>query len=386
MTAESLADILKNCNEKDIESLFEKRVLKNITEEQVKSLLSNRKLNISLIALENLCSRPYSSRGTKTSSQYAQVFRLIRNIEPHSLEAAFEEYFIENNVYPCFDSILWSNLRENDSIFLFNNPKLNFIEELLDVMFVRYEDLGETIQLYEWYNYSFKSDVFFRELHLFPNHDLMEKILEELETNDESEIGYILSLNLLKFVDKKSVSTLLNSSQSNLFETLIKLFVEFDRAGIYDNFELCEDYVYQLGKNITQNLKDKVISLLEDGKIDELEMILKFRWLEYFTRSEIIELSNNTGISFLENFGDIIYRDVVDESNYYRGMIFKYFPTILLTVLKFVDAEFLNKIFKRDEVYDRDKKEFIWLLKDSSAKIDELRKGDINEIITILNT
>jgi len=178
---------------------------------------------------------------------------------------------------------------------------------------------------------------------------------------------------------------LLNSPKSNLFETLIKIYIIHEKEGIYENFELCEEYIYQLGDYITKNLKDKVIHILEDGTIDSLNMIFKFRWLEYFNQKDLIELTKNSKINFLENFGKIIFGEILDEHNYYRGMIFKYLPRILLNVIKFIDENFLKKIFERDELYAQNKEDFIWLLKNASDNSDGQQVKDINQIIIILN-
>lgn len=95
---------------------------------------------------------------------------------------------------------MWSNLWEKESIFLLDNPKLNFIEDLLNTMYIYYDSLGALIHFYEWYNYRFSSDIFFKSGRFFKYQDLIMKILNELEKNDESEISYIVSLNLLKFI------------------------------------------------------------------------------------------------------------------------------------------------------------------------------------------
>jgi len=325
-------------------------------------------------------------RNSTRCSQYRVLFTSIRNYEPLYLEAALEDYFIDNHIDHCFDSMIWSALRENESLFLIQNPKFNFVEDLLNAMYMYYDDLGEMIQLYEWYNYTFSApDVFFQEVRFFKYHDLITKILNELEKNDESEIAYIISLNLLKFVNKKSIYDLLNSPKSNLFETFIKIFAECEKVCIYDNFELCEDLIYQSGDLMTKNLKDKVIHVLEDGTIDSLNMIFKFRWLEYFNHNDLIELTMNSKINFSENFGKIIFGEILDEHNYYRGIIFKYLPRILLNVLKFIDKEFLKKIFERDELYSQNKEDFISLLNEASDSVDKQRSEDIYQILIILN-
>ena len=66
-------------------------------------------------------------------------------------------------------------------------------------------------------------------------------------------------------------------------------------------------------------------------------------------------------------------------------MIFKYLPKILLNVIKFIDKDFLKKIFKRDELYAQNKEDFIWLLKDASDNSDRQYDEDINQILIILN-
>lgn len=382
MKDEDFLETLKNCSENELDDLIARGVFKHINEDQLKALLSNPNFNFGQYILIKICSCPFVHRNSARCSQYRVLIASIRNYEPLYLEAALEDYFIDHYIDSCFDSMLWSVIGEKESLFLIHNPKLNFVEDLLNEMYMNYDRLGEMIQLYEWYNYTFSSpDVFFREVQFFKYHDLITKILNELEKNDESEVAYIISLNLLKFVDKRSIYELLNSPKSNLFETLIKIFVECEKACIYDNFELCEDLIYQLGDLMTKNLKDKVIHILEDGSIDSLKMIFKFRWLEYFNRGELIELTTNSKINFLENFGDIIFGEILDEHNYYRGMIFKYLPRILLNILKFVDNEFLKKIFRRDELYAQNKEDFIWLLKNNKERqIDE----DINQILLTL--
>ncbi len=67
-------------------------------------------------------------------------------------------------------------------------------------MYIYYDSLGALIHFYEWYNYRFSSDIFFKSGRFFKYQDLIMKILNELEKNDESEISYIVSLNLLKFI------------------------------------------------------------------------------------------------------------------------------------------------------------------------------------------
>lgn len=386
MSDEDLLDVFKNCSENDLEDMIDGGNLKNINKKQLKSLLNNPNINFGQYIIMKICSCPFMLRNSTRCSQYRVLFSSIRNYEPLYLEAALEEYFIDNYIDECFDSMIWSALGENESLFLIQNPKFNFVEDLLNAMYMYYDDLGEMIQLYEWYNYTFSSpDVFFQEVQFFKYHDLITKILNKLEKNDESEIAYIISLNLLKFVNKRSIYDLLNSPKSNLFETFIKIFAECEKACIYDNFELCEDLIYQLGDLMTKNLKDKVIHILEDGKIDSLNMIFKFRWLEYFNQNDLIELNMNSKINFSENFGKIIFGEILDEHNYYRGIIFKYLPRILLNVLKFIDKEFLKKIFERDELYSQNKEDFISLLKEVSDSVDKQRSEDINQILIILN-
>jgi len=263
MKDEDFSSALKVCSENDLDDMIKKGVFKNVSETLLKSLLSNPNFNFGQYLLNKICSCLYAHRNSTRCSQYRELFNSIRNYAPLYLESALEEYFIEYYVYECFASMIWSVLGEKESLFLINNSKLNFIEELLNAMCMYYDNLGEMIHFYEWYNYTFSSpDHFFREVQFFKYHDLPTKILNKLEKNDESEVEYIISLNLLQFVNKKSLYDLLNSSKSSLFETFVKVFVEWERAGVYDNFELCEDLIYQLGDKITKNLKDKVIYAL----------------------------------------------------------------------------------------------------------------------------
>ena len=96
MTDEDLLNVLPNCSENDLEDMIDRGFLKNINEEQLKSLLSNPNFDISLLALEELCDCPYTSGGSIKTTQYQNVFNLIKIYQPNSIESALEEYFIDN--------------------------------------------------------------------------------------------------------------------------------------------------------------------------------------------------------------------------------------------------------------------------------------------------
>ena len=59
-------------------------------------------------------------------------------------------------------------------------------------------------------------------------------------------------------------------------------------------------HIIEVSKNIDDNLKNNIITILETGNLDDLNAILKMRWLEYFKPKDLVDILINSKPGILE--------------------------------------------------------------------------------------
>ncbi|MHA1294930.1 MAG: hypothetical protein ACTSQJ_20030 [Promethearchaeota archaeon] len=110
-------------------------------------------------------------------------------------------------------------------------------------------------------------------------------------------------LELLTYAQKKDIRYLLNKETSTFFKNLLQALKIYEFDLDWNPIYYLGPKLFEAGIDMTNNLKRKIIKVLNGSNLEDLLIIIKLRWLKHIALNDFLK---NPKINLIKNFLEII--------------------------------------------------------------------------------
>lgn len=185
------------------------------------------------------------------------------------------------------DMYLLNILTEDDFLDLVNDPKINFLENLLFCL--QTTDLNNRLTGWERSLYD--------ELRKFCHESIQPKLLEIMTTSTKIKLRTIVESFLIGIFEGADLASLFEDPNINLLENIIKTIKNEEHYAVGDWFHR---FKYRKKEELSKPFKDSIIRMIKKKKIEVFLDLFDYQVIEYLKKEDFLDLLASTEINFLD--------------------------------------------------------------------------------------